>query len=402
MPLTSTELLSLVKRQIEQVPIDRARELLAADSAVRLVDVREREETLDGYIRGASLIPRGSLELRIETEVTADRDAIILLYCAAGNRSALAARDLAAMGYTRAGSMTGGFQAWKAAGFEVVRDEALTGADLLRYSRHLLLPEVGESGQLRLLKAKVLLVGIGGLGCPAALYLAAAGVGTLGLVDPDVVDRSNLQRQILFGEGDVGRPKVEAARRRLLELNPGITVQPHPVRFTAANALELLADYDLMVNGCDNFPTRYLVSDASVLSGKPVVDGSIYRFEGQATVYHPGKGPCYRCLYPAPPPVGEVPSCAEAGVLGVLPGLVGLIQATEAIKLILDAPGLLVGRLLLYDALAMGFREVRTHRHPACPACGDQPTITQLIDYEQFCGVPGRPAAGHGLPGPGR
>jgi adenylyltransferase/sulfurtransferase len=393
MPLTSSELLSRVKEEVRQVQPDQARAMMAADPAVRLVDVREREETLDGYIRGACLIPRGSLELRIEAEVTSDRDLPLILYCAGGNRSALAARDLTAMGYTRVCSLAGGIQAWKAAGYEVVRKEVLPDRDLQRYARHLLLPEVGESGQLRLLKAKVLVVGIGGLGCPASLYLAAAGVGNLGLVDADVVDRSNLQRQVLYGEGDVGRPKVEVARRRLLDLNPEIAVQIHPMRLIAANALELLAGYDLVINGCDNFPTRYLISDASVLNGKPVVDGSIYRFEGQVTVYRPGKGPCYRCLYPEPPPPGEVPTCAEAGVLGVLPGVVGLMQATEAIKLILDLPGLLVGRLLLYEALTMGFREVRTRRNPACPVCGDQPSITRLIDYEEFCGAPGQPAA---------
>jgi len=311
-----------------------------------------------------------------------------VLYCAGGNRSALAARDLEFMGYNNVSSMIGGFKAWKDAGFKIVQGGLLSEEDMRRYSRHLILPEVGESGQQKLLGAKVLLVGAGGLGCPTALYLAAAGVGTIGLVDADVVDMSNLQRQVLFGESDIGRPKVEAARDRLLDLNPGVEVVTHYELLTSHNVFDVMDGYDIIVNGCDNFPTRYLVNDAAVMKGKPVVDGSIFRFEGQATVYVPGDGPCYRCLYPEPPPPGEVPSCAEGGVLGVLPGIVGVMQATEVVKLILGAGKSLVGRVLLYDAMDMKFRELKLRRDHQCPVCGDEPTITELIDYEQFCGLP--------------
>jgi len=278
---------------------------------------------------------------------------------------------------------------WKEAGFGLEQDGLLSDEDLQRYSRHILLPEVGESGQQQLLKGKVLLVGTGGLGCPTALYLAAAGIGTIGLVDADVVDKSNLQRQVLFGEGNVGQPKVEAAKERLLDLNPGVRINTHFELLTSYNAMDVMRDYDIIVNGCDNFPTRYLVNDAAVLTGKPVVDGSIFRFEGQATVYHPGEGgPCYRCLYPEPPPPGEVPSCSEGGVLGVLPGIIGVIQATEVVKLVLGQGASLVGRMVLYDALDMKFRELKLRRDPACPACGDSPSVTELIDYDQFCGLP--------------
>ena len=290
--------------------------------------------------------------------------------------------------------MIGGIKAWKEAGYGIEQDGLLSDEDLQRYSRHITLPEVGEKGQQDLLKAKVLLIGAGGLGCPSALYLAAAGVGTLGLVDADVVDRSNLQRQVLFGEDVLGQPKVEAARDRLLKLNPGIHVEAHHELMTSANAMEIISGYDIVVNGCDNFPTRYLVNDAAVLSGKPVVDGSIFRFEGQATVYHPAQGgPCYRCLYPEPPPPGEVPSCAEGGVLGVLPGTVALIQATEVVKLVIGKGEPLVGRLILYDALDMRFREMKLRRNAACPVCGDEPSLKELIDYDQFCGLPGHSEA---------
>jgi len=396
MSLSKSQLLQKVKKEIVEVTPDRVQRDLQAGKGVRLVDVREREEVMDGYIAGAALIPRGFLELNVEEEVSADRDTPIVLYCAGGNRSALAARDLKQMGYTKVSSMIGGFKGWKDAGLPIEQGGLLSEEDMRRYSRHILLPEVGEKGQQQLLKGKVLLVGSGGLGCPTALYLAAAGVGTIGLVDADVVDKSNLQRQVLFGESDVGKPKVEAAKARLLDLNPGIRINTHYELMTSDNAMELLAGYDIIVNGCDNFPTRYLVNDAAVFARKPVVDGSIFRFEGQATVYLPSQGgPCYRCLYPEPPPPGEVPSCAEGGVLGVLPGIVGLIQATEVIKLILGQGRPLVGRMLVYDALDMKFRELKLRRNTQCPVCGDQPTITQLIDYEQFCGLPShREAAG--------
>lgn len=388
MSLTSSQLLIKIKQQIQEVTAAEVHGQLQAGKPIHLVDIRERDEVMDGYIPGAALIPRGFLELSVEEEVSTDRSAPIVLYCAAGNRSALGARDLAQMGYTHVSSMAGGVKAWKDAGFEIETGGLLSESDLQRYSRHILLPEVGEKGQQQLLKAKVLLVGAGGLGCPTALYLAAAGVGRLGLIDADVVDRSNLQRQVLFGESDVGRPKVEAARDRLLDLNPGIRVDTYHELLTSHNIMDIIAGYDIIVNGCDNFPTRYLVNDAAVLTGKPVVDGSIFRFEGQATVYRPGDGPCYRCLYPEPPPPGEVPSCAEGGVLGVLPGIIGVVQATEVVKLILGVGEPLVGRMLVYDAMDMQFRVLKLRRNAGCPVCGDQPTITELIDYQEFCGLP--------------
>jgi len=274
---------------------------------------------------------------------------------------------------------------------------SLTPAERARYRRHLLLPEFGEAGQERLLSARVLLVGLGGLGCPIAQYLAAAGVGTLGLVDADEVEPSNLQRQILYGPADVGRPKVEVARARLAAQNPDVAVEPHPVRLRAANAEALLSQYDLVVDGSDNFPTRYLVNDACVRLGLPNVSGAILRFEGQVTVFAPGDGgPCYRCLHPAPPDPGSVPSCSEAGVLGVLPGLVALVQATEAVKLLTGLGEPLVGRLLLYDALGMSFSEFRLERDPGCPVCGDAPTLTGLEDVEVVCGS----TEGGGMGGP--
>ena len=277
---------------------------------------------------------------------------------------------------------------------------ALTAEELQRYARHLALPQVGREGQQRLKAARVLLVGVGGLGSPAALYLAAAGVGTLGLVDHDVVEHSNLQRQIIHATSDVGRPKLDAAKDRLAGLNPKIQIDTHATRLTSQNALELFRDYDIIVDGTDNFPTRYLVNDACVLLGKPNVYGSIFRFEGQATVFNYPGGPCYRCLYPEPPPPGLVPSCAEGGVLGVLPGIVGSIQAMETIKLILGTGEPLVGRLLLFDALAMNFRELRLRKNPACPVCGPNPTVRELIDYEEFCGIRGEetPANTAGIP----
>jgi molybdopterin/thiamine biosynthesis adenylyltransferase/rhodanese-related sulfurtransferase len=269
----------------------------------------------------------------------------------------------------------------------------LSPNEIARYSRHLIMPEVGVEGQKRLKAASVLLIGAGGLGSPLALYLGAAGVGRIGLVDFDVVDFSNLQRQVLHGTPDVGRPKLHSARDRLLAINPEVRVDLYETRLTSANAMALFEPYDIIIDGTDNFPTRYLVNDACVLLKKPNVYGSIFRFDGQASVFYPGRGPCYRCLYPEPPPPGEVPSCAEGGVLGILPGLIGCVQATEAVKLILGRGRPLVGRLVLYDALEMTFREFKVRRNPKCPACGDHPTITKLIDYEQFCGVRGQEAA---------
>jgi len=264
----------------------------------------------------------------------------------------------------------------------------LSQEEILRYSRHLIMPEVGMEGQLKLKSAKVLLVGTGGLGAPLGLYLAAAGVGKLGIVDFDVVDLTNLHRQVIHGTKDVGRKKLDSAADRMHDINPNVEIVKHEVALTSENALQILADYDIVVDGTDNFPTRYLVNDACVILGKPNVYGSIFRFEGQATVFaYPG-GPCYRCLYPEPPPPGLVPSCAEGGVLGILPGMIGIIQATEAVKLIIGIGEPLGGRLLLYDALAMRFRELKLRKNPECPACGDHPTITKLIDYQEFCGIP--------------
>ena len=271
-------------------------------------------------------------------------------------------------------------------------DEGLTHAEIARYSRHLIMPEVGVEGQRRLKSSSVLLVGAGGLGSPLGLYLAAAGVGRLGLVDFDVVDVSNLHRQVLYGDTDIGRPKLDAARERLADVNPHIELETHEVRLSSENALELLDGYDLVIDGTDNFPTRYLVNDACVLLGKPNIYGSIFRFEGQVSVFWAGHGPCYRCLYPEPPPPGMVPSCAEGGVLGILPGTVGALQATEAIKLLIRRGDPLLGRLLLFNALEMSFRELKIGRDPDCPVCGDDPEVTALIDYEQFCGVGDRPA----------
>jgi sulfur-carrier protein adenylyltransferase/sulfurtransferase len=264
----------------------------------------------------------------------------------------------------------------------------LSNDEIARYSRHLIMPEVALDGQKKLKAAKVLTVGTGGLGSPLALYLAAAGIGTIGIVDFDVVDESNLQRQIIHGTSDVGRPKVESARDKIMDINPNVEVVVHEEALTSENALEIFADYDVIVDGTDNFPTRYLVNDACVLLGKPNVYGSIFRFEGQASVFWAEEGPCYRCLYPEPPPPGLVPSCAEGGVLGILPGAIGVVQATEAVKLILGVGEPLIGRLMLYDALGMSFREMRLRKDPGCPICGENPTVTELIDYEEFCGIP--------------
>ncbi|CAA9383780.1 MAG: Sulfur carrier protein adenylyltransferase [uncultured Rubrobacteraceae bacterium] len=269
----------------------------------------------------------------------------------------------------------------------------LSNDEIARYSRHLIMPEVALEGQKKLKAAKVLTVGTGGLGSPLALYLAAAGIGTIGIVDFDVVDESNLQRQIIHGTSDVGRPKVESARDKILDINPNVEVVVHEEALTSENALEIFADYDVIVDGTDNFPTRYLVNDACVLLGKPNVYGSIFRFEGQASVFWAEEGPCYRCLYPEPPPPGLVPSCAEGGVLGILPGAIGVIQATEAVKLILGIGEPLIGRLMLYDALGMSFREMKLRKDPGCPICGENPTVTELIDYEEFCGIPQANAA---------
>lgn len=376
-----------VKAQIPEITVHELRERIQTDTALRVLDVRERDEFEQGYVPGAKFIPRGHLEMQVEGWEP-DRDAPIALYCAGGVRSAFATRTLKELGYTNVVSVQGGFGAWKNAGYRFDVPFRFTDEQRIRYSRHTLLPEVGEAGQARLLQSRVLLIGAGGLGSPAALYLAAAGVGTLGIVDFDVVDLSNLQRQILHNEERVGTPKVESARETIRLLNPDVKVIAHNEPLNAENVMGIIANYDLIVNGCDNFPTRYLINDAAVMAGKALVDGSIFQFEGQLTVYNHEGSPCYRCLYPTPPPPGEVPSCAEGGVLGVLAGVVGSLQALEALKILLGIGESLGGRLLMFDALAADFREVRIRRNPHCPVCGEDPSITELIDYEQFCGSP--------------
>jgi adenylyltransferase/sulfurtransferase len=387
-PLTSDHLIRQVKHQIREIDVHTLKQHLDAGDAPVLVDVREFDEYAQGALPGARHIPRGFLELDIET-VAPDRATPLALYCATGIRSAFGARTLQEMGYTDVVSVAGGFERWKGAGYPFVVPRTMTDDQRQRYSRHTMIPEIGEQGQLQLLDAKVLLIGAGGLGSPAAMYLAAAGVGTLGIVDFDVVDISNLQRQILHHMDDVGRPKVETAAEAIAALNPDVTVVPHRLLLRSDNAMDVIRGYDVVVNGSDNFPTRYLVNDACAMLGIPLVDGSIYRFEGQVAVFDPARGgPCYRCVYPEPPPPGEVPSCAEGGVLGVLPGIVGSLQASEALKLILGIGEPLTGRLLLFDALEGRFRQVKVRKNPACPVCGENPTITQLIDYEEFCGIP--------------
>ncbi len=379
---TYRELLSEVKAQIGEIDSPAARERL--DDALFL-DVREQDEWDEGHIPGALHVPRGNLESRIEGLVP-DRDQPIVVYCAGGSRSAFAAKSLAELGYSDVVSLVGGYTDWKRNGFELDLSTGLTPQQRSRYSRHLLIPEVGEAGQTKLLNARALLIGAGGLGSPASLYLAAAGVGTLGIVDADVVDESNLQRQIVHSTQTLGTPKVQSAKDAIEALNPDVTVIPYEERLTSENIDRILADgWDVIVDGADNFPTRYLVNDASIWHDVPVVHGSIYRFEGQITVFKPNEGPCYRCLFPQPPPPELAPSCAEGGVLGVLPGIVGSLQANEALKLILGAGDPLVGRLLLFDALATEFNEVALKRDPTCPVCGERPTITEYIDYVEFC-----------------
>jgi molybdopterin/thiamine biosynthesis adenylyltransferase/rhodanese-related sulfurtransferase len=384
------QLLALTRAQVPEVAALEAQARLEAHPEVVLLDVREADEVATGLIAGAHHIPRGFLELRVE-DVTRDRAREIIVYCAGGTRSVLAAKTLMDMGYGRVSSLAGGFSAWKAQGLPWRVEKQLSPEQKIRYSRHLLLPEVGEAGQKRLLDAQVLLVGAGGLGSPIGLYLAAAGVGTLGVVDPDVVDTSNLQRQILHRSADAGVPKVDSAERAIRDLNPDVRVVKYAERLSAANIERILDDgWSVVVDGCDNFPTRYLINDACVFRGVPNVHGSIYRFEGQAAVFAPHLGgPCYRCLYPEPPPPGMAPSCAEAGVIGALPGLIGTVQAAETIKLLLGIGRPLVGRISQLDALDMTWRELKIHRDPRCPVCGDQPSITALVDYEAFCGVTG-------------
>jgi len=387
MSKTYSDLFAEVRGQVKLLPLDelKARWEARRERPFTLVDVREKDEVRAGYIPGALHIPRGFLEMQAEQKL-ADKGAEIIVYCAGGTRSAFAAKTLRELGYQNVSSANPGFVRWKDLKYPVEEPAQLTQAQLDRYSRHILLPEVGEKGQEQLLAGRVLLLGAGGLGSPAALYLAAAGVGKIGLVDADVVDASNLQRQILHATSRVGMPKVESAEKALTDLNPDVKVVKYQERLLSSNVDRIFGDgWDVIVDGCDNFPTRYLVNDASLFHKIPVVHGSIFRFDGQVTTFVPFEGPCYRCLYPEPPPAHLAPSCAEAGVLGILPGVIGVVQATEAIKLILKRGDVLNGRLLTYDSLKMSFRTLKLRRDKQCPACGENPTITGYIDYEGFC-----------------
>ncbi|HTW97302.1 MAG TPA: molybdopterin-synthase adenylyltransferase MoeB [Acidimicrobiales bacterium] len=375
------DLLSQVKQQITEIEPAEAQARL---EGATFLDVREADEYVQGAIDGAHHLPRGFLEVQVEGRLT-DKSAPVVVYCAGGTRSALAAKSMQDLGYSDVVSMAGGFNRWKDEGRPWSTPRVLDADQRNRYQRHLLLPEVGEAGQQKLLDAKVLLLGAGGLGSPSALYLAAAGVGTLGIVDMDVVDASNLQRQILHNLERVGERKVDSAKKTLTAMNPDVNVVTHDVRVGADNVVELFKGYDLVVDGTDNFPTRYLVNDASLVTRTPVVHGSIFRFEGQVTVFDPYVGPCYRCLVPEPPPPELAPSCAEAGVLGVLCGIIGSLEAVEAVKMLLGIGDSLVGRLLAYDALAEEVRTFKVRRDPDCPACGVNAGPIVIAEYDQYC-----------------
>jgi molybdopterin/thiamine biosynthesis adenylyltransferase/rhodanese-related sulfurtransferase len=381
------ELLEQKRRDVPEV--DAREALRLREHGATFVDVREQDEVDQGAIPGAVHIPRGFLEMRIE-ETVRDPESPVVVFCAGGTRSLFAAETLRQLGYDHVFSMAGGFNGWKGSGLPWRIPQTLSPDQRRRYSRHLLIPEVGEEGQRKLLDARVLLVGAGGLGSPAALYLAAAGVGTLGIIDADVVDDSNLQRQVIHTAERLGIPKVESARIGIQALNPDVQVEKHEVHLDKSNVLDIFSQYDVILDGTDNFATRYLINDACVLLDKPNAHGSIFRFEGQATTFIPHVGPCYRCLFPSPPPPELAPSCAEAGVLGLLPGTIGIIQATEVAKLILGIGEPLVGRLLTYDALEMEFRELRLSRDPECPMCGpDAPTSLEDIEYTDVgCRIP--------------
>ena len=389
MAKTYSDLLQEVKSSIRTLTLEELKRRLEARERFTLVDVREKDEVRAGFIPGAVSIPRGFLEMQAEQRLP-DKSAKIVVYCAGGIRSAFAAKALTELGYTDVESANPGFVRWKDVGYPVETPAELTPAQLARYARHTMLPEVGEKGQAKLLKSRVLCLGAGGLGSPSALYLAAAGVGTLGIIDADTVDASNLQRQVLHGTDRVGMSKVESAKKTLSNLNPDVNVVTFDERLVRENADRIFDQgWDVIVDGLDNFSTRYLVNDASIWKKIPVVHGSIFRFDGQVTTFWPGKGPCYRCLYPEPPPPELAPSCSEAGVLGVLPGIIGVIQATEAVKILLGIGEPLVGRLLTYDSLKMKFGSLKLRRDPRCPVCGDHPTITEYVDYDYFCGVGG-------------
>ncbi len=390
---SGAEVIRKAKDQIKEVDPREVRDISsngAANGAV-VVDVREQHEFEESHIPGAVHVPRGHLESRIEGAAP-DKSQRVVLYCASGNRSALAAHTLQQLlGYEHAESMEGGITLWKDRGYDVEVPRALTAEQRQRYSRHLLIPEIGLEGQMKLLDAKVLLLGAGGLGSPVALYLAAAGVGTLGIVDDDEVDLTNLQRQIAHTSDRVGMPKVDSAEQSIAEINPDVEVVKYKTRLDAENVMEIIEGYDVIVDGADNFPTRYLLNDASVRLRIPVVSASILGFDGQLSVFAPYDGPCYRCLYPTPPPAELAPSCGANGVLGVLPGTMGMLQATEVIKLIVGAGEPLVGRLLLYEALSETFTELKVKRDPQCPICSRDPDsisdeeMGQFPDYEAFC-----------------
>jgi molybdopterin/thiamine biosynthesis adenylyltransferase/rhodanese-related sulfurtransferase len=386
---SGAEVLRQIKSRIDEVDPSVVREQVTNGATV--IDVREPEEWAAGHIPGAVHVPKSYLESRIEGAAP-DRSGHVILYCASGNRSAWATRTMVDdLGYENVESMTGGFTLWKDRGYEVDVPRTLTAEQRERYSRHLLLPEVGPDGQQKLLDAKVLLLGAGGLGSPAALYQAAAGVGTLGIVDNDEVDLSNLQRQVIHSSERIGVPKVDSAEETINALNPDVKVEKYPVRLGPDNIVEIISGYDIVVDGLDNFPTRYLLNDASVRLGIPVVSAAILGFEGQLSVFKPFDGPCYRCLFPVPPPAELAPSCGANGVLGVLPGTMGLLQATEVIKLILGEGDPLIGRLLMYDALSATVSEVKVRRDPDCPICSRDPEsiadeeMGVFPDYEAFC-----------------
>ena len=390
---SGAELLRTIKQEVWEVDPREVHDAVANGngSAPLVVDVREQHEFEEGHIPGAVHVPRGHLETRIEGRAS-DRSTPIVLYCASGNRSAFAAKTLTELlGYEDVASMTGGITLWKDRGFDVETPRALSPEQKTRYSRHILLPEVGLEGQLKLLDAKVLLLGAGGLGAPTALYLAAAGVGTLGIVDDDEVDLSNLQRQVIHANDRIGVPKVDSAETTINGLNPDVDVVKYPTRLDASNIMEIIDGYDVIVDGVDNFPTRYLLNDATVRTKTPVVSASILGFDGQLSVFAPYEGPCYRCLYPTPPPAELAPSCGANGVLGVLPGTMGMLQATEVIKLITGSGEPLIGRLLLYEALGATFTELKVRRDPECPICSRDPESISademgvFPDYEAFC-----------------
>lgn len=384
---TYQDLLQQTKQQIKNIDLNEANQL-RREGAI-LIDIREADEVEQGMIDGAVHIPRGFLESRIE-QIATDKSAPLVVYCAGGARSVFGARALEDLGYTDVASMDGGFNAWKTATLPWSKPATFTPDQRRRYSRHFLLPEVGEAGQHKLLNTKVLLIGAGGLGSPSALYLAAAGIGTLGIIDDDIVDDSNLQRQIAHSTERIGMPKVESARAAIEALNPDVRVVTYQTRLDKENILDIFGGYDIILDGTDNFSTRYLINDACVLLGKPNVHGSIFRFEGQSTVFDPPNGPCYRCIFPDPPPPDLAPNCAEGGVLGVLPGIIGLIQSTEVLKIALGIGSTLSGRLLMYDALEEEFRELILDRDPNCPMCGDHgPMNLADIEYTEVgCFVP--------------